>query len=1107
MQEEYTYIDKLTGVYNRHYLKEQQEEEINVLITKKIPCSVVIVDIDRFKAINDTYGHIKGDEVIKGFAQFMSDALRQSDKVIRYGGDEFVCIMPGTARQDAEEIYRRILRQCREREFGGLRITLSAGVSAFPDDGYDLAELLRIADQTLYEAKRSGGGLLGVTHKKRIELPMKVFIGRIAEKEVLGRLLVNDTKRMCVVVVKGNIGIGKTRLGKQVLSNVRDKELVWSDCLLLTETIAYYPIRETLKHQIKRWGIEVLKDLPLVYRLEISKLIPELSEQITKKPHGVELVLDKYRLYEGVRKVMEIGRREKIVVIDNVQWIDRESTEVIKYLMRSLKDNPIAFVFIYRVEEMTVILEEFLSYISREIDVMEIQLNPFTYSEIKGSVSAIIGEEPEKRLTDYVAQESGGIPFYIEEIMRELLNTRYLTIEEDTWVYREPDTEIVPKSLQDITMRKYQSLSKEAQQVLDIASVAGWFDVEIISEITGYNEGEVTGLINDIGKLRMMKYAKDRFEFAEEISRQALYKKNLEGTNAITLHREVAEKLEKRNKSKKVDATEELAFHYYRSKERTKGVRYCLAAGDRAKEQYANREAIKYYAWTLELLADEYDEERVKTGIDCLYKKAEILSLIGDYEIALRDLDIGLKKSEALGDEKRLADLLLKKACVHYDISCYRQAISEAEKCRAIYEKIGKRKDLAQVLNVIGLAYSRLTDDERALEFHAEALKMFRESGEKKGEAAALSNIGLICLGSDYPRALKCFEDALEIHKEVRDRVGEAKTCSNIGIIYSQLGDHQKALCHYEDALKIHRDIGNRQGEATTCGNIGLVYDSLLGDHHNALKHNEASLKIRREIGDKRGEAIGLADVSLMHVRSGDYKSALMYSQSALEIAREIGDRSIEAYVLNEQGYIYQYMGDYNNAGVSYEKSRKIIDQININRLKFENLFSLGELRLALDDIEGAKSNFSAAYTVAKEANSKDMLFTSLSLLAGCYIDEEDFEEFTQTMQKIADSGKEVHTKRQSLTENILWGRYYTKIRDFSKAETRLKEALEIAESLGEKLSIGRVFYRLADMELTQGHRIRAKRYFDQSLRTFDSIDARGWKKTVEEYMKKHNLE
>ena len=105
------HVDELTGVCNRRYLKERQEPEIDQLITQKTPFSVAWVDIDYFKTVNDSFGHFKGDEVIREFAHFSKDSLRMADTIIRFGGDEFICVMPNTSRHDAESIFGRILRK------------------------------------------------------------------------------------------------------------------------------------------------------------------------------------------------------------------------------------------------------------------------------------------------------------------------------------------------------------------------------------------------------------------------------------------------------------------------------------------------------------------------------------------------------------------------------------------------------------------------------------------------------------------------------------------------------------------------------------------------------------------------------------------------------------------------------------------------------------------------------------------------------------------------------------------------------------------------------------------------------------------------------------
>ena len=1058
MSLEPSYIDELSGIYNRRYLKEKKVEELEVLIAKKIPFSVAWVDLDHFKEVNDMHGHLKGDEIIKEFAQFLKNTLRTSDTIVRYGGDEFVCIMPNTRRKDAEWIYRRILKKCKEREFGGLSISISVGIASHPDDGKDFEELLKIADAALYDAKRSGRDRLGTTRKRRIEIPMKVFIDRIEEKEQLNRLMVNVDKKITIAIVNGNVGIGKTRLAREVLSHIIGKEIVWSDCLSFAGNIAYYPIRELIKYRIERKGKDILEDVPLGYKIEIGKLIPEVMEEIKGKVEGIGLVLDKYRFYESVKKVIEIGEREKIIVVDNVQWIDKESIEVIKYLLRSLKDRPITFLFIYRTEEKTELLEKFIADISRENELRKIALEAFGYNEIKESVKTMIGEEPEKELVEYMVSESGGNPFYIEEIMKMLVEGRYLTIEEDRCRFKEPEVRMVPNSIEGVAMRKYQSLSKEAQNVLEIASVVGWFDVEIIKEITDYNEGHIIGLIEDISRAGMTKEARGRIEFEEEICRNAIYKRNIEGLKEWALHKKVGELIEKRSDGQEEEVIEELAFHYYRGHEREKGIGYCLQAGDRAMEKYANRHAIKYYTWAKELLGEEKEENEGKTRIDCLLKRAQVLTLIGNNEDAVKDLGEGLREARAIGDKEREVNTLCKRARTYLNITEIKKSLEDAEKCRRISEEVGNRRQIAEALNVIALVRLDLKEYEEAMSFFREALKIF---------------------------------------KQIENKVGVARVLNNIGIIYFELGELQSALKFFEDGLKIAGEIGHKVFEGNMVGNIGNVYYEL-GDYTTALKFYQNGLKIAREIGHQLGEGINLTNTGFIYTLFGEYKTALKFLEDALEITREIGHKIQEISALDGLGDIYYCKGEYNIALGFYEEAREILKQA---KSEIKNVYSnlcFGDLYVALNKMKKAKGFLDKAHKEAKEINSEMVLSRVLVSLSAYYLEIKEFKKSKETLVELKGLQKELKSADTEGEIEFLSGRYYTGIKDYSKAEEDLKRALHIFKELKEKFNIGRVNYYLGGLELIRDDKSHSRQYLNESLRIFKSINANGWKEKTE---------
>lgn len=153
--------DPLTGLYNRRYILERLEEEFNGSLRYGYPLGLALVDLDFFKRVNDTYGHQAGDALLRQFATILAANLRKRDMAGRYGGEEFIVILPHTGLEGAKKSMERLRASVEDSQltFEGrvLKYTISAGVTAFPDMMVrDVWDLIRAADQALYEAKHRG---------------------------------------------------------------------------------------------------------------------------------------------------------------------------------------------------------------------------------------------------------------------------------------------------------------------------------------------------------------------------------------------------------------------------------------------------------------------------------------------------------------------------------------------------------------------------------------------------------------------------------------------------------------------------------------------------------------------------------------------------------------------------------------------------------------------------------------------------------------------------------------------------------------------------------------------------------------------------------------
>lgn len=162
--ESLTMTDGMTGIANRRSFDQHLDEEWRRCARMHIPLSAVMMDIDRFKAFNDNYGHTAGDDCIRDIAQALSTVpTRAGDLVARYGGEEFACLLPGTDAEGARTIAQRLLDAVNDLEIPHAwsnvtgKVSISAGVGTMiPTRDGEPEELIKMADELLYEAKNAG---------------------------------------------------------------------------------------------------------------------------------------------------------------------------------------------------------------------------------------------------------------------------------------------------------------------------------------------------------------------------------------------------------------------------------------------------------------------------------------------------------------------------------------------------------------------------------------------------------------------------------------------------------------------------------------------------------------------------------------------------------------------------------------------------------------------------------------------------------------------------------------------------------------------------------------------------------------------------------------
>jgi diguanylate cyclase (GGDEF)-like protein len=179
-------IDGLTGLYNNRFFSSQLEKEMARTRRTGLPCTLLIMDLDNFKTLNDTLGHLEGNHFLVAVAGVLRESLRTSDTICRFGGDEFTVIMPATNLYEAGRAADRLIKAVQViAEPLGLGVSLSAGAGEYTaTSSLSLNEFVQTTDSALYEAKRCGKNRLAFSGKAE-PIPDETSMVSVEEKEAL----------------------------------------------------------------------------------------------------------------------------------------------------------------------------------------------------------------------------------------------------------------------------------------------------------------------------------------------------------------------------------------------------------------------------------------------------------------------------------------------------------------------------------------------------------------------------------------------------------------------------------------------------------------------------------------------------------------------------------------------------------------------------------------------------------------------------------------------------------------------------------------------------------------------------------------------------------
>lgn len=930
-------LDDLTGLPQRRAFRDTAERLLAARGAAPRPLSLLVIDLDFFKQVNDLFGHQGGDAALVAVANALRGILRSDDYAARYAGDEFVVLLPGARLASAVATAERLraavdaLRVPAPAQRGGeIHISISVGVATAPEQGDTLDTLFAAADGALYAAKRRGRNVVATAGMTGAEIGMptlllNAFVGRQTERERVRRIFEETVNgRAQLLCVSGEAGIGKSSLVQQLAPDVaiRGGAMVVGRCLEADVRPPFGP-----------WG-DLLAQLPLTAAVterrwtELARLVPGIGARQPSSGNAADARESRYTLLREIQDFVTLASRERplVLFLEDMQWADDGTWDVLELLVGSLREQRILLVASVRPEDINSAAAARLGRLARAESFLELTLPRLRAADVGQWLRQMFSGQPaEPALLTHLMNVAEGNPLYTLHTMRMLADDGRVAFDGQRWMFASADGPTVATPVRELLRLRLDRLPERTCDILRSAALIGSvFDADVLLQVANASESAVVDALDDAVDAHLIvpegNVAAARYRFTPALLAEVLAS-GMSRLRARRMHEQIARALALHQDANASD----IARHFADAGCRAEAMEFTLRSADRASSVYAFDTLARCLARAVQLaettteraavhwrLARMHEaaghlQEAEQAGLQLTGPLREGAERTGLYRSARRlvlrmrllqgtparevlgEFEALLAEAVAANDTAESVAVLLKLSDVHTRLGEIDAARTRAEQAVRASESLDDPLLVAESILRLGSAILPVSPGD-ATRYYREACNRFVFIGDRRGELRSLINLGVANdRAGNTPAAERHYREAVALGSDVHAADLSALVAMNLGVLLMKTGEYAEARQHLDDAqtsAATHRNEALRLTASYNLAHLALEQRNDEGARARYAECREAA----RQQQQQDIEVGAVAGVALAELRLGNVASARVLFLEATQLQERLGD-------------------------------------------------------------------------------------------------------------------------------------------------------------------------------------------------------------------------